>query len=593
MSRASHSRQYSRIAAALLLLMSPWGRPAAWAGEVGTAAVVAEDATGSMYSLIPMTSGNFSRNFIAGDSIDASGRWIAFGGESGARDTGIFLFDRASGTERILRITQTSSQGHRLSPDGRRYYFSGKSFPEAPGSFDALGYIDLESGERVFVLDGVLQYFTLDYSGKRVAFQSHRNLDPSVGRPEGSRQYYLYDATDGRIRQLTSAPDAIDYLADCPPVLGAIPRITADGSAVVLVTRSTLGVIAPAPGDGCHVFVYDVAAASLRHVVTLPDGIGLDARAVSDDGRWLSFVVSRPVPPLIAYQAMPALLDLDTGEVYDPVAGDEEWPGYDSLVTGDGEHVVFSSQGDLDPRVGNADHNMEVFVYERLTGEIHQVSDTVGGIGSTPNQCRSYLLVADNDASVVLFSFKVVSASACQLDGPQRHRADGLMLGRVRAVRKRPGNRPPSFETPAHARAQIGARLAIDFTAVDPDGDLLTFFAQVAGGIDLPGGSGSTGAPPPDGDMVDHRNGTATFHWRPTAADIGIHHLRIAVFDEGGGEVVRDVHITVCEEIRVDGTLSGVISALFDASVPVPCRDADINGDGLISAADVIAARRQ
>jgi len=64
----------------------------------------------------------------------------------------------------------------------------------------------------------------------------------------------------------------------------------------------------------------------------------------------------------------------------------------------------------------------------------------------------------------------------------------------------------------------------------------------------------------------------------------------VAAFDEGGGETLEDFTIAVCSKVVNDGSLSGVLDALFDSAVPIACRDVDLNSDGAISAADVVKA---
>ncbi len=44
------------------------------------------------------------------------------------------------------------------------------------------------------------------------------------------------------------------------------------------------------------------------------------------------------------------------------------------------EQVTFVSTGDLDPSVGNSDHNPEIFIWQKDTGQIHQLTDTPAGV---------------------------------------------------------------------------------------------------------------------------------------------------------------------------------------------------------------------
>ncbi len=282
-------------------------------------------------------------------------------------------------------------------------------------------------------------------------------------------------------------------------------------------------------------------AAAWRYAAGLPRGTALDLPALSDDGRYLSFGSVRSVLPY----SFPALLDLETGALTDPVGGITDYPSFDAVISRDGSRIVISSQADLDPRVGNADHNMELFIYERATGQFTQIAETVGGIGlRSSGFCFPYRPRVNADARVVAFEFAVPPAfGGCYLQGPQRHELDGLAFGRVRAVRKRPGNQGPALSGRFSVWAVAGETLTLDFTATDPDGDPLTFLAQEVGVLELP----PPGRPDvsPGSEIIDHRDGTATFRWPTTRRHLGAHTLRVAAFDEGGGEIFRDVRITV------------------------------------------------
>jgi hypothetical protein len=276
------------------------------------------------------------------------------------------------------------------------------------------------------------------------------------------------------------------------------------------------------------------------------------------------------------------LLDLQSGELTDPLGGVDQFGAFDSVITRNGRYVVISSRMDLDPRVGNEDNNMELFLYDLETDRFDQISETTGGIGLNTAGCPGIDPKVSGDGEVVAFNFFILSVELCQLEQPQRNEADDFEFRDVRAVRIRPENRGPVWNPPTHARVLAGETLEIDFSAGDPDGDPLTFFAQERGGHDVPNGS----------EIRDHHDGSATFRWPTRPEHAGTHMLRVAVFDEGGGEELVDIDIAVCANVIGDGAAAGVIEGLFsdEPEVPPACRGADINGDGRISAADLVFA---
>jgi hypothetical protein len=518
------------------------------------------------FTLIPLEPGNSSRDFAFGRAIDAAGDLIAIGGKILSVGIVLKLLHRPTGTWREIEAPVGSTTGQKLSPDGRRFYFW-----DDFGS--GVGLVELDSDAARLVIPRTSELFSVDRTGRRVAFQRQTT---GAETPAGTYQYFLHDEVTRETRQLTAAPDAIrlDAPSDmCPRPFATTPLITADGTTVVFLTASTLGLVPEDPAAGCHVFAYAVERAALRHVTGVPRHLVLDSPYLSDNGRWLSFafidVSDRP-------RVSAGLLDMTTGALLDPV-GQVELAGFDSAIAGDGRLLVLSSQADLDPRVGNPDHSMEFFVYDLESREFEQVSETTGGIvPSSGDGCPPFDPAVNHDASVIVFGLRSLSSSTCRLAGPQRDEANGLMLGRVRAVRKRDGNRHVVFEPATRARVRAGTEVRLDFSATDPDGDPITFFAQVVGGTDVPPGSS----------IEDHHNGSATFQWPTKLEHAGLYELRVAAFDEGGGEVLHDVTIAVCHEVADDTSEPAVILGIF-SPLAGACTAADRNGDQRVTAADL------
>jgi hypothetical protein len=519
-----------------------------------------------------------SQPLFVGYSMDGSGNLVAMGGN---RVGDIQLLDAATNALRTAHLNLQGSEDFRLSGDRQRLAFGG-IFPEA-NFLRAFGILDLASQSITQgPASSATNFFTTDRTGRWLAFQSNVDLDPSVGNLAGTLQYYLYNDDSKEVRQLTKDPEAIDYQAPCPTRSGTTPAISRDGTAIALVTSALLGVAPAEAGTACHVFAYDVPTGQLRYVAALPQGaVFFGAPSISDDGEWLSFATNRVIPPGIL-RSLPALLNMHSGDMIEPLGGVSEFPGFDSVVTGDGSTVVLSTQTDVDPRVGNVDHNMEIVSYDLATGRFTQVSETTASIGHFPGGCEQYRPRVSTDGHVVVFGFMLYSVERCQLDGPQRNEADGFVFKRVRAARKRPGNRAPVLQPVTDAHVVAGNTLTLDFAATDPDRDPVVFFAQVVGGADIPSGSS----------IEDHRNGSATLTWPTTPEQIGTCPMRVAAFDEGGGETMHDFTITVCDRVVTDDGLPGIVAAIFESgSEPPPtCHDAELNHDGAITAADVVKA---
>jgi hypothetical protein len=521
-----------------------------------------------LFTVVPMEPGNPSRSFFSGVFIDSPGdRVIVSSHKLGE----INLLDRSSGRVQPFRIGDVGGPWQ-LSRDGGRFFVR---IPD-------VSFVDLQTGGLKVVAPDASEFYSADFLGRHVAVQK----EPPVPRPPDARpqlQYFLYDDGGLQLRQLTNDPNAIRQqtsVDDCPRSGGTKPLITADGEHVVLITSAALGVAPDDPGVGCRIFVYDVPSDHLRYVLGLPRQTVVDVPTLSDDGRWLSYTSINYAPDQ-PHGAFASLADLETATVLSPIGGVTSLPSFDSVVSGDGRYVVVSAHADLDPRVGNADLTREIFVYDRVAGEFQQVSETTGGVIPSSGTCDLHEPSVNRDASVIGFSFFLLSGGGCGLAGPQRSEIDGMFLGRVRAVRKRPGNQPPLFQPATLARVQAGSELQLPLAATDPDGDPITFFAQAVDGTDVPPGSS----------IEDHHDGTATFDWPTRIEHAGLYQLRVAAFDEGGGEVFHDVAVAVCNEILEERSDDAVIEGLFEPSLPLACTAADRNADGRVTAADLAAAQ--
>ena len=523
----------------------------------------------SAYQIIPMREGNLSVTQFGTFFGNGSGDQLFIGTDTDALER----VERKTGRRSTVDIDLGASNGVALSSDSSILYYKG-SFVTGGGTYKlGIGYQILNSGELGFVRKRTDAVFSVNDDGTRMAYTA---ADDAVE----SLQYFLYDRVSGESTQLTNWPDAVDpgSRRPCTDPETARPRISGDGQTVALLTSSTLGLVPPEPGDPCRLFVYSAEESEWRLAHTFSPSVKLFVPGLTADAGFISFILIEALPDG-SRRGGPAGFDLRSGELVDPLVDVGKNTSFDASVTRMGNGVVFSSTADMDPRVGNADRNLELFFFDRETGDVEQITETTGGVGIPSNGCFSYEPYVNNDGSVELFGFNRLSVEGCQLVGIQREEATGFAYRMVRAVRKREGNSLAEFAPIADLRVAAGETLRLDLAASDPDGDPISFFVQPKGESDVPKGSV----------VVDNHDGTGSFEWATRLEDAGEYEFRVGAFDEGGGVVLRDFTISVLPSAAPTPTLA-------DPAQPgggdAACCGGDCDSDGLVTVAELIGMVR-
>lgn len=508
--------------------------------------------------------------------MDAQGRRIVRGATYPFMD----VIDIDARRSWQISVQTNNSDGNLLSQDGRTLVYRGRV---NPGYFIGLTFLDLESGLVSTGPAATAPIVSIDRAGERVGFL----LDE-----QGIRQNAFYDLQNGTVRRLTALAGGVDNrICPYPATLGHTPSVSADGTTVAFAIDDTLGIAPDDPGLGCRIFAYTPADDRVRYVAGLPSALSYDLPAISADGRWLSFITPLRPSPELGSRPVGGLVDLQSGEVQIGVAGVIDTPVFDTVVTGDGSAIILSTTADLDPDGGNADHNLELFRWDRASGRFSQITRTTGGPGPNPDGCSSYRPLVSHDGSVVAFHFYRLSIPPCELVGEQRDERDGFVFTAVRAVQRRPGNQPVELTAPGERVVRAGESLSLELSARDADDDPIFFFAQLAGGDDLPAGA----------TISDDRHGHATIRWVPTGDQVGDYELRVAAYDEGGGGDLHSVRITVepsprpcsgdCngdDAVTISELVRAVNIALGHLSTAA-CPAADPDGDGTVTVDELVA----
>lgn len=278
--------------------------------------------------------------------------------------------------------------------------------------------------------------------GQRVAFYSASDL--TGGNADRNFEVFLYDRPSGSLQQVTNRPEGIRFGSQSPSLSGDGSRIvfqefSPSGGFSLFQTRSyhvpsnSFTTLTGPPGffeasdinrDGSVIAVrvdntglrlYDTAAGSFGDVITnrafhfslsgdgtrlawsdfagglfvhdvlagttttvFASGGGLDLRPdLSADGRFLAYTGNHdPLGQNADRDTELFLYQVDSGQLRQltqSVGGTAQA----ASISGDGSRIAFSSNANL--RGGNADGNTEVWLYDLLSDEITQITDTAAG----------------------------------------------------------------------------------------------------------------------------------------------------------------------------------------------------------------------
>jgi Tol biopolymer transport system component len=356
-----------------------------WTGLLLAGVVVGlatEPAQAQSFSLTQIT--NSGRSESNNPSINAAGTRIAFvstgdltpGGPGNADGNAeIFLFDTITGL--FTQITNsTSSFGYgrpSINASGDRIAFVSEPFPS--------------TDRQIFLFDttaGTLTQITntfscsndtprIDAAGTRIAFVSTCDLTPgSPGNADRNQEIFLFDTATARFTQITNTVAGVT----------SAPSIDAAGTRIVFISDRDLMPGNPGNADGNdEIFLFDTATGRFTQITnTTGFCCAHESPSINAAGTRIAFASRRDLTP-----AMPGnadgnleifLFDMATGlltQITNSAGGSNSSPSIDAA----GTRIVFVSSRDLTPgSPGNADNNFEIFVFDITTGRFTQLTNT-------------------------------------------------------------------------------------------------------------------------------------------------------------------------------------------------------------------------
>jgi Tol biopolymer transport system component len=334
-----------------------------------------------------------------------------------------------SAQAQTVTITQITDTGANFSPSlsgsGTRVVF--RSFtnlanpagcPVLPGNPDFNGEIYLfDTGTGCFTqvtntTTGNLFDARISANGNRIAFVYNGDLaNPGgcaalPGNADGNFEVYLFDTGTGCFTQVTKTTGG----GSSSPTLNAAGTRVAFESQGNLVNPGGCPLL-PGNADGnIEVYLFDVGTGCFTQV-TRTTGGGQGGTSLNAAGTLLAFVSNRNLANPVGCPALPGnanvnleiyLFDVGTGcltQVTNTSGGQNDF----ASLSGSGNQLAFASTVNLVNRVGcaglpglpgNADGNFEIYVYDVNTGCFTQVTNTTGGSNIFPTVSANGLRVA-------------------------------------------------------------------------------------------------------------------------------------------------------------------------------------------------------
>jgi Tol biopolymer transport system component len=228
---------------------------------------------------------------------------------------------------------------------------------------------------------------SINADGTRIAFSSNRDLTPGTpGNADGNQEIFLFDTTTHRFTQITNT------VGGGAPGADTAPAINAAGTRIAFTSDRDLTPGNPGNADGNReIFLFDTTTGLFTQITNTIGG-GNFAPSINAAGTRIAFNSNRDVKPGSPGNADGNfeifLFDTTTGltQITNTTGGTFANGGVTSINAA-GTRIAFSSDRDLTPgSPGNADANIEVFLFDTTTGLFTQITNTTGGLG---NDARS------------------------------------------------------------------------------------------------------------------------------------------------------------------------------------------------------------
>jgi Tol biopolymer transport system component len=313
--------------------------------------------------------------FNENPSINADGMFIAFDSTSningGNPDGNKEIYLVNTRTENFTQITDTGGGATNSSPSidagaTRIAFHSNANIGGGnPDGSTEIYFFDIAAGTFTQVTDTMAGTFSLapsiNANGTRIAFESDGNINGL--NPDGNREIWLFDTVGGTITQIT------DTIGD----FSANAAINGAGTLVAFRSNGNFG--GGNPGGVGQIWLFNSTTSTITQQTSGPIESG--GPRINADGTVIGFRTAaninggNPEGNLEAF-----FIEIASG-VITQITKEPTGTSTVNSVNADGSLFALNSEANING--GNPEGNNEIYIFERSTGIITQVTDQVTG----------------------------------------------------------------------------------------------------------------------------------------------------------------------------------------------------------------------
>ena len=210
--------------------------------------------------------------------------------------------------------------------------------------------------------------------GSRIAFDSTADL--TGGNPDGNREIFVYDRANG-FTQVTNTAAAAGIGG-----INVTASISGNGTCVAFVSFADL-----TGGNGDHgeeIFLYNAVTSNITQITTgNSDSQASRSPSISADGTRIAFHSFADLTGDNADHNSEIFLFDATTAGLTQITNTTVRECFDAAISGDGKRIAFQSDANLNG--GNVDGNNEIFLYDTVTSNFTQITDSAARSNDSPS----------------------------------------------------------------------------------------------------------------------------------------------------------------------------------------------------------------